>query len=129
MTFLFTTSGTKVSFLPRQVAESIPFSSDKIPEILKWFAPEVTSKEAQVIRDEIGGAEHGMRRQICTNAIYSKQKIHEVPTSMFADVAKVKAATVCPSNHQLGFQDRVFDIFVVTDSLFRVPTKDQEKTP
>ncbi|KAL3564648.1 hypothetical protein D5086_032694 [Populus alba] len=30
--------------------------------------------------------------------------IHEVPTSMFADVAKVKAATVCPSNHQLGFQ-------------------------
>jgi len=69
------------------------------------------------------------------------KKIHEVPTSMVADVAKVKAATVCPANHQLGFQsiwllkfskliqDRVFDIFVVTDSLFRVPTKDQEKTP
>ncbi|KAL3564604.1 hypothetical protein D5086_032650 [Populus alba] len=60
--------------------------------------------------------------------------IHEVPTSMVADVAKVKAATVCPSNHQrLKFskliQDREFYIFVVTDSLFRVPTKDQEQTP
>ncbi|KAB5511861.1 hypothetical protein DKX38_028889 [Salix brachista] len=39
------------------VAESIPFSSDKIPEILKYFALEVNSKEARVIRDEIGGCE------------------------------------------------------------------------
>ena len=58
-----------------------------------------------------------------------------------ADGAKVKAATVCHSTNLLGLQsiwrlkfskliqDRVFDIFVVTDSLFRVPTKDQEKTP
>jgi hypothetical protein len=57
MKVLFTDSGTKVSFLPRQVAESIPFSSDKIPEILKYFALEVNSKEAQVIREEIGGCE------------------------------------------------------------------------
>ena len=53
----FTNSGTKVSFLPRQVAESIPFSSDKVPEILNYFALQVNSKEAQVIRDEIGGCE------------------------------------------------------------------------
>jgi hypothetical protein len=58
-----------------------------------------------------------------------------------ADGAKVKAATVCHSTHQLGLQsiwrlnfselsqDREFDIFVVTDCLSRVPTKDQEKTP
>ena len=57
MKVVFTDSGTKVSFLPRQVAESIPFSSDKIPEILKYFALEVNSKEAQVIREEIGGCE------------------------------------------------------------------------
>ncbi|XP_010999727.1 PREDICTED: uncharacterized protein LOC105107486 [Populus euphratica] len=53
----FTNSGTKVSFLPRQVAESIPFSSDKVPEILNYFALQVNSKEAQVMRDEIGGCE------------------------------------------------------------------------
>ncbi|KAB5534435.1 hypothetical protein DKX38_017521 [Salix brachista] len=57
MRFRFTNSGTKVSFLPRLVAESIPFSSDKIPEILKYFALDVNSKEARVIRDEIGGCE------------------------------------------------------------------------
>jgi len=57
MKILFTDSGTKVSFLPRQIAESIPFSSDKIPEILKYFTLEVNSKEAQVIREEIGGCE------------------------------------------------------------------------
>ena len=57
MTLLFTNSGTKVSFLPRQVAESTPFSSDKIPEIMKQSALEVNSKEAQIIRDEIGGCE------------------------------------------------------------------------
>ncbi|KAJ6292171.1 hypothetical protein OIU76_024146 [Salix suchowensis] len=57
MKILLTDSGTKVSFLPRQVAESIPFTSDKIPEILKYFALEVNSKEAQIIREEIGGCE------------------------------------------------------------------------
>ncbi|KAJ6697594.1 hypothetical protein OIU85_003917 [Salix viminalis] len=57
MKIRFTDGGTKVSFLPRQVAESIPFSSDKIPEILKYFALEVNSKEAQIIREEIGGCE------------------------------------------------------------------------
>jgi hypothetical protein len=57
MKILFTESGTKVSFLPRQVAQSIPFSSDKVPEILKYFKLEVNSKEAQVIREEIGGCE------------------------------------------------------------------------
>ncbi|KAF9660968.1 hypothetical protein SADUNF_Sadunf19G0019000 [Salix dunnii] len=57
MRIRFTNSGTKVSFLPRQVAESIPFSSDKIPEILKYFALDVNSKEARIIRDEIGGCE------------------------------------------------------------------------
>ncbi|KAF9660967.1 hypothetical protein SADUNF_Sadunf19G0018800 [Salix dunnii] len=57
MKILFTDSGTKVSFLPRQVAESIPFTSDKIPEILKYFALEVNSKEAQIMREEIGGCE------------------------------------------------------------------------
>ncbi|KAG6738205.1 hypothetical protein POTOM_057813 [Populus tomentosa] len=236
MKVLFTESGTKVSFLPRQVAESIPFSSDKLPEILKYFKLEVNSKEAQVIREEIGGCEepnmegeekyckkqeytvsaavrmigdhkaavcHKMRYPYAVHYCHviadtevdevalvgadgtkvkavtvchlntsawspdhmafqvlkikpgpavchfldneipirsalmpfiRNKKIHEVPTSMVADVAKVKAATVCPSNHQrLKFskliQDREFYIFVVTDSLFRVPTKDQEKTP
>nr|QKI29382.1 BURP domain-containing protein 2 [Populus davidiana x Populus alba var. pyramidalis] len=57
MKLLFTNSGTKVSFLPRRVAESIPFSSDKFPEILKYFSLQVNSKEAEIISEEIGYCE------------------------------------------------------------------------
>ncbi|XP_061978978.1 BURP domain protein RD22-like [Populus nigra] len=57
MKLLFTNSGTKVSFLPRRVAESIPFSSDKFPEILKYFSLQVNSEEAEIISDEIGYCE------------------------------------------------------------------------
>ncbi|XP_061977906.1 BURP domain protein RD22-like [Populus nigra] len=57
MKLLFTNSGTKVSFLPPRVAESIPFSSDKFPEILKYFSLQVNSEEAEIISDEIGYCE------------------------------------------------------------------------
>ncbi|KAG6777716.1 hypothetical protein POTOM_017546 [Populus tomentosa] len=57
MKLLFTNSGTKVSFLPRRVAESIPFASDKFPEILKYFSLQVNSKEAEIISEEIGYCE------------------------------------------------------------------------
>ncbi|KAJ6766361.1 hypothetical protein OIU79_022337 [Salix purpurea] len=57
MKLQFTNSGTKVTFLPRQVAESIPFSSDQLSEILEYFSLQVNSKEAQVIIDEVGSCE------------------------------------------------------------------------
>lgn len=44
MTLLFTNSGNKAGFLPRQAAESIPLSSDHLPDIFNHFAIETMSK-------------------------------------------------------------------------------------
>lgn len=41
------------TFLPRKVADSIPFSSDKLPEILDRFSVDPKSKEASAIKNTI----------------------------------------------------------------------------
>ncbi|XP_059315977.1 BURP domain protein RD22-like [Lycium ferocissimum] len=43
----------KAPFLPRQVAESIPFSMEKFPEILNHFSIDSKSKDAQAIEKTI----------------------------------------------------------------------------
>lgn len=53
MNLHFTKTTNDATFLPRDVAESIPFSSDRIPEILARFDVAPGSKEAQVLRDAI----------------------------------------------------------------------------
>ncbi|GMI84153.1 hypothetical protein HRI_002084600 [Hibiscus trionum] len=47
----------KASFLPRQIAESIPFSSRKFPEIFKYFSLEPKSNEASLIKETIRNCE------------------------------------------------------------------------
>ncbi|GLT51050.1 hypothetical protein SLA2020_244970 [Shorea laevis] len=47
----------KATFLPREVANSIPFSSDKFPEILEHFSVEPKSKEAKVMKRTIDDCE------------------------------------------------------------------------
>ncbi|KAI3454071.1 hypothetical protein Pfo_010734 [Paulownia fortunei] len=49
--FSKTTNGA--TFLPRQVADSIPFSSKKLPEILSKFSVSPSSDEAEVIKKTI----------------------------------------------------------------------------
>ncbi|KAG8658169.1 BURP domain protein RD22 [Manihot esculenta] len=49
--FLKSTNGS--NFLPRKIAESIPFSSNKFPEILNYFSIKSTSKEAQIMKQTI----------------------------------------------------------------------------
>ena len=49
--------GCKSKFLPFKVAKSIPFSSDKLPEILGLFSVRPNSPQAKVIEDTIAGCE------------------------------------------------------------------------
>uniref|UniRef100_A0A5B7BKH7 Putative dehydration-responsive protein RD22 n=1 Tax=Davidia involucrata TaxID=16924 RepID=A0A5B7BKH7_DAVIN len=53
MTLHFTKTTNAASFLPRQVAESIPFSSSKLPEILNHFSVKPDSMEAAIIKQTI----------------------------------------------------------------------------
>ncbi|KAJ4828246.1 hypothetical protein Tsubulata_033867 [Turnera subulata] len=61
MTLLFTNAGNKVGFLPREVAESIPFSTDKVQEILAPFAIDPESANAEVVKDTINDCENPPR--------------------------------------------------------------------
>ncbi|KAJ4828245.1 hypothetical protein Tsubulata_033866 [Turnera subulata] len=61
MTLLFTNAGNKVDFLPREVAESIPFSTDKVQEILARFAIDPESANAEVVKDTINDCENPPR--------------------------------------------------------------------
>lgn len=49
----FTKTTTSTTFLPRQVAEKIPFSSKKMPQILDYFSVKPNSKEAKTIKQTI----------------------------------------------------------------------------
>ncbi|XP_059275200.1 BURP domain protein RD22-like [Lycium ferocissimum] len=49
--FVKTTNGA--AFLPRQAANSIPFSSNKMPEILNHFSVSPDSEEAQVMKQTV----------------------------------------------------------------------------
>ena len=53
MNLNFRDKSSKVTFLPRQVANSIPFSSNKLPEIFDEFSVKPGSLEAQIIRKTI----------------------------------------------------------------------------
>lgn len=53
MTLHFTKTTTPTAFLPRQVAEKIPFSSKKMPQILDYFSVKPNSMEAKTIKQTI----------------------------------------------------------------------------
>ncbi|KAH7848787.1 hypothetical protein Vadar_007872 [Vaccinium darrowii] len=47
------TTNSKTTFLPRQVADKIPFSSEKMPEILDQFSVKSDTKEAEAMKKTI----------------------------------------------------------------------------
>jgi hypothetical protein len=53
MNLHFTKNANTETFLPRQVSESIPFSSNKIPEILNRFSVKPGSMEADLMQNTI----------------------------------------------------------------------------
>ncbi|GFP80267.1 dehydration-responsive protein rd22 [Phtheirospermum japonicum] len=58
----FTKTKNKATFLPRQTADSIPFSSNKLPEILNTFSLNPNSDEAEAIKRTIRECEEkGLR--------------------------------------------------------------------
>ncbi|CAK7354746.1 unnamed protein product [Dovyalis caffra] len=58
MKLLFNNAGSRAGFLPRQMAESIPFSSDSVPKILEHFSLKTDSAEASIIADTIDECEY-----------------------------------------------------------------------
>lgn len=57
MTLRFSNPTTRESFLPRRLADSIPFSGDKLPEIYSKFSVAPNSDEAAAIKKTIGECE------------------------------------------------------------------------
>ncbi|XP_050222909.1 BURP domain-containing protein 3-like [Mercurialis annua] len=57
MTLLFSDTRTNARFLPRQVSDSVPFSSDKLPEILNRFSVKPKTTEAGTIRNVLEDCE------------------------------------------------------------------------
>ncbi|XP_052209358.1 BURP domain-containing protein 3 isoform X1 [Diospyros lotus] len=65
---------TGATFLPRQVAEKIPFSSDKLPEILNHFSVKPDSAEAEAMKKTITECEEpGIRgeEKYCATSLES----------------------------------------------------------
>ncbi|XVE97537.1 hypothetical protein REPUB_Repub03eG0027800 [Reevesia pubescens] len=53
MSLHFTENAQTSTFLPRQIAQKIPFSSDKLPEILNKFSVKPGSLEAEMMKNTI----------------------------------------------------------------------------
>lgn len=53
MNLQFSKTANEATFLPHQVADSMPFSSNKFPEILNKFSVSPTSEEAKVMKKTI----------------------------------------------------------------------------
>ncbi|BBG95489.1 BURP domain-containing protein [Prunus dulcis] len=53
MKFQFPRNSNTATFLPRESAQSIPFSSNKLPEIFSHFSVKPTSEEAKTIKQTI----------------------------------------------------------------------------
>ncbi|XP_030543057.1 BURP domain protein RD22 [Rhodamnia argentea] len=53
MTLHFTKTSNSVAFLPREEAKTLPFSSDKLPDILDHFSVKPGSAEAEIMKDTI----------------------------------------------------------------------------
>ncbi|KAL6344737.1 hypothetical protein AAG906_002643 [Vitis piasezkii] len=53
----FRKTTNEATFLHRQVADSIPFSSDKLPEILNRFSLKEDSEEAEIMKETIQDCE------------------------------------------------------------------------
>ncbi|KAL2940031.1 BURP domain protein RD22 [Bienertia sinuspersici] len=76
----FTKSTNDATFLPREKANSLPFSSDKTPAILREFSVKPDSEEAEVIKETIKGCER--------KGIQGEQKYCATSLESLVDYAK-----------------------------------------
>lgn len=74
MNLHFTEDSNAATFLPRQVAKSIPFSSNKLPEIFNHFSVNPGSFEAEMMQNTIKECEEpGIKREqkVCATSLES----------------------------------------------------------
>ncbi|PNY16363.1 BURP domain protein [Trifolium pratense] len=72
--FSKTTSNNEAKFLPREVANSIPFSSNKLENILNKFSIKKGSKEAEIVKNTISECEEkGIKgeEKLCVTSLES----------------------------------------------------------
>ncbi|XP_021735698.1 BURP domain protein RD22-like [Chenopodium quinoa] len=80
MNLHFTRSTNAATFLPREEAKSLPFSSNETPAILKEFSVQPNSDEAKVIQETIKGCEE--------KGIQGEQKYCATSLESLVDYAK-----------------------------------------
>ncbi|XP_057522893.1 BURP domain protein RD22 [Amaranthus tricolor] len=80
MNLHFTRSTNNANFLPREKAQLLSFSSDKMPEILEEFSVQPNSEEAKVIENTIKGCE--------SKGIKGEQKYCATSLESLVDYAK-----------------------------------------
>nr|QKI29400.1 BURP domain-containing protein 20 [Populus davidiana x Populus alba var. pyramidalis] len=90
---------------------SLPFSSDKIPEILSYFALQVNSEGAQVIRDEIGGCDQEPNMEgeekLCATSLeslidFSVERLGQNVRVLSTDAGKKQEYTVSAKATMIG---------------------------
>ncbi|XP_061336501.1 BURP domain protein RD22-like [Gastrolobium bilobum] len=70
----FTKTSNAATFLPRQVADSIPFSSNKVDDILNKFSVKPESEEAEIMKNTISECEEPAIRgeeKLCVTSLES----------------------------------------------------------
>ncbi|KAE8675829.1 hypothetical protein F3Y22_tig00111641pilonHSYRG00032 [Hibiscus syriacus] len=106
MTLHFTETTEKSTFLPYQISQSIPFSSNKLPEILTKFSVKPGTEKAETMKNTIKECEEPSIRgeeKYCATSLESMidfttsklGKIDKAVSTEGADGTKAKAVAVC----------------------------------
>ncbi|GAB4860843.1 hypothetical protein Ancab_036004 [Ancistrocladus abbreviatus] len=90
-----------VAFLPRQVVESLPFSSSKLPQILNYFKVNPQSEEAQHIKNTIKLCEFKstIDKEYCATSLESM--VDYVTSKLGKDVKAL--SSLIPKNNKMQY--------------------------
>ncbi|GMI81436.1 RESPONSIVE TO DESICCATION 22 [Hibiscus trionum] len=96
MTLHFTENTQKSTFLPYQISKTIPFSSDKLPEILTKFSVKPGSEKAETMKNTIEECEQPSIRgeeKYCATSLesmidFSTSKLGEIEQAVSTEVEK-----------------------------------------
>lgn len=115
--FTRTTSGA--TFLPRQAADAIPFSSDKLPQVMEKFSVEPQSIEAKLMRQTIDQCEEPAQQgeeKYCATSLesmvdFSTSKLGTSVQPMSTEVEKedtpMQQYTLAPGLKRMGSKNSV----------------------
>ena len=107
MTVIFTKTSNASHFLPRQVAESIPFSSNNLPEILNRFSLKDNSAEAKTIENTIKECEKPAMKGEDKYCARSLESLIDFSTSRLGKNIRVVPNVVESENQEYEFEEGV----------------------